>query len=227
MVVARKNSIPEESSIPTPPAEHCTPGLQYHHHNRSDPLPPITTAMPTQILLPAPVVREPLRHGSGAATLNPQHRRSFSNPQTPGKRQTMPSPPLGGISKHSPILGSARRQQTNGSVDLGRIQELYRDLAPSFWSNIAAAYSQDKSVSPSDVETAFFHGQGLGLTYNEPPSPNSSAETSPASSWPHTLSTVSSATSQITIDDRSYSPSEHHSERGYNTKCSVNSLLNN
>lgn len=220
MVVARKSSIPEESGVPTPPPEQYNQAMQYHH--RSESLPPINTTLSPQILLPAPIIREPSRNGSGAATLDPNHRRSISHPQTPGKRQPSPSPPLSGIAKHSPAPPPGRRPPPSNLVDLGRIQELYRDFAPTFWSNIAAAYSHDKTLSPNDIETAFFQGHGLGLTQVEPISPNSSAETSPASTWQSTLSIMSH-----TSDERMYSPTEQSGEKGNNTKCSVNSLLNN
>lgn len=222
MVNARKNAIPEESPVAPNAEQYSVP-----YHLRSDSLPPITTAVPSQMLLPAPVIRELTRTGSGASTLNPNtHRRTSSQPQTQGKRQATPSPPLGGIAKQSPVSGS-RRQSLNPSVDVGRVQELYKDLAPHFWQHLASQYSQDKSISPSDVETAFFQGQGLGLSHPDSNSPHSSIETSPAVSWPSTMSNISPAASHMAVDERPYQLQDRLSAGGSKSRISMTSLLNN
>lgn len=56
----------------------------------------------------------------------------------------------------TPSCQSFRDRRANTSVDLGKLNNIYQEHAEDFWSTIAAKYSGQDQLTPSELELAFF-----------------------------------------------------------------------
>ena len=122
----------------------------------------------------------------------------------PDRSQILPPP------THSP---SDRR--TTSSIDLGKLNDIYQEHAEDFWSTIAAKYSGNDRLTPSELELAFFSACGSDgydiptIVLSSPDSPEvHHVEDAAYLQMPHTGAAMTD--SELTIAG----------------KCSVESLLN-
>lgn len=74
---------------------------------------------------------------------------SVSSTFMPDRSQSLPPP------THSPSV-----RKTTSSVDLGKLNDIYQEHAEDFWSTIAAKYSGNDRLTPSQLELAFFSACG-------------------------------------------------------------------
>lgn len=165
----------------------------------------------------------------------PMHRRSYSSPfidhdRFPGWQpvsspypsvQTCPSMQTSPSLLASPNFHTS--EQIPSTIDLRRLNNIYREHANDFWSTIAAKYSGGTSLSPSRLEQAFLQGQ----TIEEHPQPEIPRITLSSSVPPETTTSTSPETSPDIIQAREFSHFRSRSDTSSIAgKCSVESLLN-
>jgi len=77
------------------------------------------------------------------------------------------------------------RHRKMHNIDFGRLQSIYAANRQAFWSSIASQYSPDQSISPSQLEQAFFaeHKINPGLGPSLLLTPNATPKVSPDPSY--------------------------------------------
>lgn len=125
-------------------------------------------------------------------------------------------------------LPSATEILRSPPIDPGRLRDLYQAHRQNFWSQIAHQYSPNSQISASELESAFFTGQGTTESQKPLPTPELSPSMKGDSSCYGVPQKESSYGMPSNFNGQAGLPSPRGmlSPPASASKCAVNSLLN-